>query len=142
MDILHKRLVYSEVKNQRSAELLEIDAAIQCLEKQDQEVVEHETTKSAVASATAKEYLREYKDKRTAVDLKLKAPKGRKKVIKALVMPFEMTHSEAKVFLPPDTRIWRGLTRCTWYGHCKPHRRIQTKWADYGGEHPACREMI
>jgi hypothetical protein len=142
MDILHKRLVYAEVKNQWSAELLEIDAAIQCLEKQDQEVVEAEKVKSSVATATTKDFLREYKNKRAAVELKVKAAKGKKKLFKALVMPFEMTHAEAKAFLPPGTSIWRGLSRCTWYGHCKPHRRVQAKWVDYDGEQAACKAMI
>ena len=38
--------------------------------------------------------------------------------------------STAKFFLPPNTSVWRGLTRGEWCGHAPPFKRIFERWSD------------
>ena len=59
---------------------------------------------------------------------KLPAPPG--------PLPSTIPQAEAKQYIPPDTSIWRGVTRSEWCAHCKPFKRIQEPWV-VGGEHAA-----
>eukprot|EP00974_Lingulodinium_polyedra_P076737 7428647-Lingulodinium_polyedra.AAC.1 len=67
------------------------------------------------------------------------ASKGMKKGSKTTYpekIPSRIPQSEAKIYMPPDSSLWRGLVRSEWCAHVRPHPRFSEPWKT-SGEHDA-----
>lgn len=146
------RIVRTRLHNEKgrlafSDELFEIQEAIDFLDQHDKKLVT-EQKKTVVHCETSYNALKKEFSARvqTIRDKKEAAAKAAAKVApkakgraRAAIAPkpkfnFDITHAEARTYIPPDTSIWRGLTRCQWWGHCEPNPKIVTKWSEHGGE--------
>jgi hypothetical protein len=128
MDILSLRLSADDINASFIDTVLEIDEALSLFEHTDLQEVKAQQQKASSGSTTRKAFGTEFKAKKLAVRLaakeKISLPKKRR--YETLI-----SQGSAKELLPPDTSIWRGLTRQEWCGHCPPRKRIQSSWAEH-----------
>lgn len=144
MDIIHKRLARASQPSDWTSEILEIDEALQCVDRQDQELIVQEKKTAVQRAQETVGILQDYKQRRQDIFAKMTQREKRKRGphVTPRSMPFTLTQAEAKQYLPPDASVWRGLTRQSWHGHCAGYRRCQAKWLDHGGEQEALRALM
>jgi hypothetical protein len=44
-------------------------------------------------------------------------------------IPSTIAQSDAKLYIPPGSSIWRALNRSAWNAHLPPYPRISEQWA-------------
>jgi hypothetical protein len=146
---ISKRLSLDDVSQQFAPGLLEIDAAIHILDKDDhkQVVLEQETVSREAGNRKA--FVGEYKAKHVQIRAERQAaedaavaakgkPKGKgkgkgkgKPPPLPPALPSTITQATAKLFVPQGCTVWRGVVRCEWCGHCPPYKRVQSPWSVY-----------
>lgn len=131
-----------------SSELLQVDEAIEVLERRDQEVLMKEQKTASERCEEVKRYRAEYARKRQAVHAaavpaaKAKAKaKAKCKAVAKPKLPCSVPHHELKQYIPEGTSVWRDLTRGAFCAECPPYRRFSKSWHLYGQE-GAMREVV
>lgn len=149
--IAHKRIPMYDSASENDDLLLDIDAAIQCMDANDHDKYYDEPEACQKTQAERREYAGHYVHRRkatakaVAVAAKAKA-KGKAKAAPKppaqYKLPSEIPHTDAKIHIPPKTSCWHGFTRGEWWGHCEPYGRVKKDWANEGSEHNAFRAML
>jgi len=145
----------SDFDNTFLDEVLQIDEAIDCLDKaEEKDVRKHQSDAKASKQANS-EYLTSYSRKFAKVQaarevaVQAAAPKSKARAKpKAMPAPArlpvvlpegELSQNQIKVLLPPETSVWRANHHHSWMGHCPPFPRVSAPWAQYGHRYAAIR---
>lgn len=149
MDVVGKRVAVHSWNEEVSPVLLEVDAAAEVLERQDEDKLHDAQQDYRKRKSERASFLSTYTERRSVV---APAPpvnqargggrgrgngngggRGRRAgAVPAPKLDAAIGHASAVPFLPPGRAIWRGLTRGEWCGHYRPNSRIHAKWADCG----------
>lgn len=129
LDIVGKRLGYTKLPEAGMEQLLEGDAVHWCFDVSDHDEITR-SLKAGVAEAQAQgDFLLEYTVKRQEVSLRLASEnvgpvvKKRKTHRKPSLPEGGFSQSDAKLFVPPGSSIWRSSVDMGWCGHRPPYRR-------------------
>jgi hypothetical protein len=132
--LTHQRLIRWTESTQWGSELLEIDEAIEVLDRNDHKVVRDEQA-SVVRDLQAREVFSvSYKSAANRLFAKAKAKgaaKRGKALPRALAVPEVILQAEARKFIPDGASIWKGNTHQDWNGHFKPHKTVSFKWSHH-----------
>ena len=133
MSILQLRLAVFERDLEYSEDLLELDAAVSVLTKEDQSKLTEEKKRAKLQKSDRDEYTERYKEKMVMFR---DEPKRQKKMVQKPLpkLFFKLTHAEVKAYIPPGSSIWRSLTKGGWMGHLPPFPRVSATWAEHGEE--------
>jgi hypothetical protein len=152
--IILKRLSDTALtKMERTRALAEIDAAVECLERDDEKVVMSEKE----SAENGEREMKTLEDKCCKMRKAIKADviamakgrgrggggRGRGRGRGAAgapgghdpAMPTHVDQANAALLCPPQSHIWRGLNRGEWRGHCPPFQRISEPWSRAGERH-------
>jgi hypothetical protein len=139
-----------------SDEILQVDEAVQCLDKHDEKEFKREqqnaSTAKELSSSFSKEYAAKHAELRArAVEAKGKKP-GRKpkqastssssSSSKPTTLPQQIPMEEAKLFVPPGGLIWPDRKIGAWRAQFPPFSGISRSWGHHGGEHEALKLCI
>lgn len=143
LKVLGQRLADSEMCNEYSEAVLEVDSAVEVLEHQDREVLQQEQNSASNRIEARKQYQQEFTTNMRVFRLAQEAKKKRQKKGPSQhgTLPTKMGQSEAKKYIPPNTTIWRGLVNGSWQGECKPFARLFESWRK-SSEPEAMRRVI
>lgn len=151
LDIVAKRLAGDCKYNDCVLEeILQLDEAVQCLDKAEEDDVRQEQKKVRAEQSEHKAFLTRFREKRaTVVPPASKggraggaAARGRgngrggsasSSSVAALRLPEgDLQQRQVKHLLPPGCSIWRSNLQGSWQGHCPPFRRCSASWHLYG----------
>ena len=144
MDIISQRLVQMQAKNDFSQELLDIDEAVNCLEKNDMEEVSKQQSKSVERQMQYDDFVEQYKELKARAAPKAKAASkgggaGKDKVV-VRKLPHDLSHisqKDAKLLMPPQSYIWKSRSDGCWHSKVPPFGEVSRSWRRYG-EHQSC----
>ena len=146
MDIIFLRIGAMHQNTLYSKELLKVDDAIYCLDRNDLQACT-ERQKHVVQQLEEKDtFIRQYQHKKRALLAGGGVPGGGgggggfAKVYGPA--PLHFIQKEVKLFLPPGATCWRGNTRSEWWGHFAPNPRVIKAVRDYESEDQAIRAML
>ena len=135
-------------------EILQIDEALDCLDKAEEKDVRKHQSEGEASKEAASEYLRSYSKKfakvQAAREAAIQAASKSRARAKPKAMPApahgpvalpagELSQNQIKVLLPPETSVWRANQHHAWMGHCPPFPRVSAPWAQYGHRYAAIR---
>ena len=142
MDVLALRLGIDDSSSSFVESLLEVDEAVDLLEKGDVDLLRAEQKGACTRLEGREVFAKEYKEAKQAQRAQKASGSRRKARVPARSdVPFTILHSEAKDFVPPKSSIWRGLTRNSWHGHREGRKRVSASWALWG-ESGAMRQVL
>ena len=140
--------------------LLQVNEAVQVLDRDDDKKVEAEKTDVKQRAVARSSLASEYEKKTRIVKATLVAaaaaaalaagpakPKAKAKGKgkcggpPAPKLPATIDHITIKPFTPPGCYVWRGLTRGEWCGHCLPLPRVRCPWS-VSGEYAAALSVL
>lgn len=139
LDILHRRLAHSAV-NDVSAAILEVDEAVELLERSDVRVLYQEQQDVRREKTSRQSFADAYRERRRTLAMKCPGRRGSRAKSVLPKLGSQVDQKLAKSLLPPGASIWRGLTRGQWCGHLQPYARVSRPWA--GDESAACLQVI
>ena len=128
-DIVHKRLVAYTADLTTAADVLMVEGAVEVLSPDDHKVVIEEQEKVEAKKEARKAFKQGYKVQKGKLKKKLN--------YKKVTLPSVIPQKEARVYLPPNSAIWRDLQRGGWCAHVKPYKRISELWEKHGDDHLA-----
>ena len=112
LEILHRRLCFSEFERESSAALFEVDEAWEVVDHMDMSKVKQAQKDAESSLSEHKEFRDKYRAKAREVHESKGHADKRRKSDKNLVMPtHHISQAEAKRFIPPDSFVWRSLTK-------------------------------
>ena len=141
MDVLALRLGIDDSSSSFVESLLEVDEAVDLLEKGDVDLLRAEQKGACTRLEGREVFAKEYKEAKQAQRAQKASGYRRSKKPARSDVPFTILHSEAREFLPPKSSIWRGLTRNSWHGHREGRKRVSASWALWG-ESGAMRQVL
>ena len=143
LKICAKRFANNDIDMSYADGLLNMDDALQLLDKSDQERIQQEQQHVRSEQTSLDNFTKEYTEKKRSIGgSAAKRPRTGPKAGKVLV-PACIRQADAKKFIPPGTSIWVGNTSQSWNGHCPPRRRIYAPWKNYDeGEAGAVKNVI
>jgi hypothetical protein len=141
LEVLSMRLTDSEVCNEFSSTIQEIDEAMEVLEYSDREVFKSEQVSAAEKVVARSKFESEYREQAKLFRLAKERKNTKKRKVERGTLPTEISQKDAKKFIPAGCSIWRGCTRGSWQGHCKPFARVYESWAS-SSEHEAMKRVI
>ena len=124
MDVLALRLGIDDSSSSFVESLLEVDEAVDLLEKGDVDLLRAEQKGACTRLEGREVFAKEYKEAKQAQRAQKASGSRRSKKPARSDVPFTILHSEAREFLPPKSSIWRGLTRNSWHGHREGRKRV------------------
>lgn len=131
---LAQRLCINEVSASFADAFLGIEEAHQVLDRDDAEKLVSEQQHCRKVLAGDQEFVGEFAKARSSAG---PAKRKRKAAVKLPPrLPSTIPQSEAKLYIPENCSVWRGVSRCEWCGHCPPFRRVSSSWLLHG-EHGA-----
>lgn len=130
LDACHRRLLGMRRDATFSSEVVQIDAAIQTFDINDQDEVARQCTSADKRVNENEAYSEDYVAAKSEFDRR----KQRRTVPKKYPdLPSTIPQEYARKFCPPGAHIWRALGRCEWAGHTsKDHIRVSARWCDHG----------
>ena len=140
LDILSKRLGWSDIGASFDSSFLDLDDAIECLHHDDHRQV-HKAEDDAKAMARMRMAFRDDLRKQAeVVRARAKCKAKAQPPVKKKEFPTTMSQTEAKAMLPPGSSIWRAISHGAWAGHCPPFKRVSAPWSL--GEYDAMKHVI
>lgn len=128
IDILSQRLAACDLNEAYMKTVMEVDEAIALFDNMDLQEVHAEQKKAATRLEHKDDFAKAYKERAFIIR---QACKEKVMLMEKKKYDTQISQAEAKTMIPPDTSIWRGLTRQEWCGHCPPRKRIQASWAEH-----------
>lgn len=119
--------------------LLQVDEAVQVLDRHDQDKMEQRQKQCMSEVAARNSFTVAYAKKAVS----LSAQRGKKARGSASgeqrtqVLPHHIDQKTARGLIPPKTCIWRDTSRGGWCGHCPPNVRAGESFAKHGGSEAA-----
>ena len=135
-------------------EILEIEEAVDCLDKAEEKQVRDEKAYAKSAKAMQYEFVSKYRAKSSSVRAAqvaaeaAAAPKARAKGrarVAAVPGPGgeppapprdlpagDLLQADLKLFAPPGGFVWRANKQGSWQGHYPPFRRVSYSWHQHG----------
>ena len=142
LDICYKRVANLKGKAAFSNQLLQVDEAMQVMDKCDLDAFKREQeavqTRAHELKSFAEEYIQAKSRLRSANPGAGQAKgKGRGKARTAvpLILPRDLgsiPHSDIKHFVPAGGRLWKSSQHRSWLGHVPPNRITSRAWTKYG----------
>lgn len=136
----HSRLSRMSAEASYSAELMELDEAVEVLDRNDIKVVQSEKESAQRACDIRAEYSRLYRAS-AAKFLPASGKHKRRRKASEAALPEVIPQAEARNFVPEGSHVWRGNFAQTWNGHLKPYRRVSCRWSLHG-EHQALKLVL
>ena len=128
-DLVHQRLVNYTADLTSANDVLMVEGAVEVLAPEDHKVLAEE-----------QQHVESKKEARKASKEGFKAKRSqskRKPSYKKATLPSRVPQSQAKLYLPPNSAIWRDLKRGGWCAHVKPYKRVSELWEKHGDDHKA-----
>jgi hypothetical protein len=137
IDIVAKRFASNDIGIAGMNACLDMDACLEVLDDQDARKIHQEQKEVETTLQELQLFEQDFVTRRRRInDAKLAAakaaPKGKAKAkAKAKVtLPNDIAQTDAKIYIPPSSSIWRGRVKRCWNGHVPPRARISEPWAD------------
>ena len=127
LDILALRLGAEDSTSSFVESILEVDEAADLLERCDIEALKADKTQAKTLLEQQEAFSKGYKG--TDAKMTKHVRKGTQASAAPRALPFSITHSEARQFIPPKSPIWRGLTKNSWHGHRQNRKRVSAMQA-------------
>ena len=123
--------------------LLETDEASELLERDDVQALKQQNKKAHTARDESQTFSEEYKEERQKLNQQAKkVVKGKATTHYPREIPFSIEQSQARLYIPPNSSIWRGMTKNnSWHGHYQGRSRISCSWLTHG-ESGAMKDII
>lgn len=131
--IYHRKLARGNTSEEITSALLQVDEAIQVMDKHDFDRVTEAKKKATAAVASHADFKASFSANASSVCAAKGAGKQKKAVVKKVVLPHHSTQGDAKRFIPPTTSIWRDCARGGWRAHCPPNSRLSESFDKNGG---------
>ena len=139
-DICHKRLVQMSKSNAHAPALLQVDAALDVMDKSDHQRFRDDQDAAEAQLVNRKAFSNAYKEK---VKINRGQRGGARQVkYKKYVFPATVTQQTAKTYLPPNTSIWKDNGHQAWAAHVKPYPRIRERFDLHGSDHEALKVLL
>ena len=156
LDIVSKRLHIHDLASHFAPALLDLDEALEVLEKDDQRKVTEEQKSTVTHQKERSDFAACFRKKREEIRVAVAGPKakakakvkGKGKGKEPPEPPFrwdsDISHADAKRLIPPGSSIWRGLTRREWCGHHEVSGaiRVRAPWDGLGGQQAALKNVV
>ncbi len=133
LDICHRRVARGNDNEAVMDAILEVDEAVQVLDRHDFERVKDAKKHTEYVRANVTEFKSHYSTKASKVAADGPKAKRAKALLKKFVLPHHISQADAKRFLPPATSVWRDLARGGWCGHCPPNSRLSESFDKHAG---------
>ena len=136
--IVSQRMAASQRDELFAENFLQMDEAIELIDKNDREVVAQEQKKAEDAKEEAMLFRKEFELARQRVG----QPKKRQKADNRPPLPHTTDQATARVWVPPTCHIWLSNVKPEWWGHCHPYVRVRSKYNTPEEEGPAVARTI
>ena len=148
LDIVQARLAVDDVDLCYAEGVLQLDEAVEILDKSDHSQVKDEQIKMHSRAETRSVFSKDYRAKKIAVrDLAgppaKKPKKGAKVPETRVIVPSKIPQAGVRHLTPPGGHIWVGHTKENWNGHLPPRKRISAPWRDFEtGEQGSLKDIL
>jgi hypothetical protein len=128
--ICHRRLTRENRQKQTMDALMEVDEAVEVMDKYDVKRVKDSQHHAETVAASRKDFRDGFFAKANSLR---SSAKKKARVAKRVVLPHHIAQGDAKRFTAPATFVWRDITRGGWCGHCPPNSRVSESFDKHGG---------
>jgi hypothetical protein len=137
-EYLGKRLSNLDNETVFSEALLDIDEAMEVVDRVDQEAFVARQKTAAELLHEKESFAKEYGEAKFKVTKRTGGKNAFDKMVKR-ALPLKFAQSEVKSFLPPSSHCWKGNTRGEWWCHVQPYsRRIVVRLSSFGNDETKC----
>ena len=139
IEICHKRLVAMTKATQHNPALLQVDAALDVMDKADHQKFRDDQDAAEKELSHRKAYSNAYQEK---MQTRRNQKGGKKVTYKKRVFPTTVTQASAKILLPPNSSIWKDNGNQAWAAHVLPYPRISERFELHGSDHDALKVLL